>query len=193
MLADENFQWNDEESERNIIDKIVDVDMLIENASPYGMEVVRVEGAWNKSFSDTEFTEFLKVYMKLIMKNPQIFLKVRWNTFVLTFLEGRYTISHKISNKIISSIIALTYNSLIPLILLSVVMIFNPDKKSLIFWLLAFGEAGCIFVLVTETSYMFHMLFVLSTWFSVVLCLKGVPEKSTELFPCRRNIKGGQS
>ena len=187
MLIDPDFQWNDEQSDREAIDKVVNVDLLMEHASPYRMEITSVQGAWNKSFSNADFNEFLKVYVKLVLKNVNIFLKVRWKTFELTFEEGKYTISGLISNRIVSKIIAILYNSVIPLILLSIILLHNRDIKTFVLWLLVLGEAGIIFVLVTETSYMFHMLFYLGAWFSVVLCLKTDPNK--KLFGFFTNAK----
>ena len=182
MLVDPDFQWSDEEHDKEAINNVVNVDLLMEHASPYWMEIASVKGAWNKSFSNVDFRNFLNVYIRLIFKNMDIFFKVRWKTFELTFTEGRYTISHLISNDIISKIVEILYNTTIPLIILSMLLLYNRNGKTLILWLLVFGEAGIIFVLATEASYMFHMLFYLGAWVSVVLCLQATPNKKCTNF-----------
>lgn len=184
MLVSDEFEWCEEEYDREAIDAVISVEALKKYASLTDLKVLHENHeAWNTDFTDEEFWDFIKVYVKLVCKNFAVFLKVRWMTFWYTIKLGTYGWSYFVTlmhhpPAMISLLIQLSYHSLVPLILINIRLLMRRDMKALIMTMLVNGEAVCIFMLGTQIDYMFHFSFLFAGWIVfLLLCEK----KTTEL------------
>lgn len=175
MIVTDGFKWCNKEDDEKIINKVIDVEALKKYASLTDLRVIHEDpDAWKKDYTDEEYSAFVKTYIRLVLKNPYIFIKVRFMTFWYTITEGTYSYGYfstliQNSNVVVKAILAILYNSLLPLVLLVFSVFLKRNIKSFLYALLVGGEACAIFILGTQAEYMFHFTFLLGSWIALLL------------------------
>ena len=66
--------------EIDIINKVLDVEFILENPGNTGEKNFWMEGVV-KDYSDEEYYDYLKAYLKLAIKYPDVTFKSMWNIF----------------------------------------------------------------------------------------------------------------
>lgn len=211
MMIDENFEWCDEKNDRAAIDAIYNVNALIEYASKNidNFQFSELDSEkWNSEFNDEEYGLFVWTYVKLVLKNLEIFAKVRWRTFWYTIVGENALLSARSMNDLLNGIITtvlkgkivppivylvsiinsyIIYNSVIPIILLTIltcILLAKKEWSAIFYWMMVVGEALLIFLFGTETQYMFHIQFYIPAYVGCMLLwgklLKRINKRSVE-------------
>lgn len=195
LMSDERLRCSDEEFKA--IDKIIDVEALKRNASYTSMEIAFAEGekdAWNRNFTEKEWKEFLTSYVKIVVKNFDIFLKYRFKTFWATSgldrgwraygmpIQDRNLIGYKLmvygleedGNIFYKLYYSIAWNTILPSMILIIGLLYSLITKKwwcCIMLLIGIGELVLIFLTVTSSQYMFHFPFVIAGYIALLIML----------------------
>lgn len=168
LIGYDDLKWGnnstDKENGITTINKIFDYDSLKKHSSYLTLDLAYSDpDAWNRNFSQNDFLELVKTYVKLIIYNPLKWLHGRYLTFSTSYSRiggfsyatffGKY-----IDNNIINSIIHFIYAPVAFLFLNFVAIIYYLFRKNKIkFVVSTFGiiEAIMIFIFGTSSHYMF--------------------------------------
>ena len=82
MVSDDNIKITKDEIES--IEKVVSIDLLKKHADHLGAHILYNEDSnnWNRYPEDKEYYGFVKAYIKIVLRNWDLFLKTRWDTFL---------------------------------------------------------------------------------------------------------------
>lgn len=89
MMLQHDLEDNEETNDiLNNIDKVMSVDILKDNPSPYGINAFYVKGLVRENTTDEDYHRFKKSYVKLVLNNLDVFIKYRLETLLAT--SGQY-------------------------------------------------------------------------------------------------------
>lgn len=160
------------------IDKVFDYETLKANSSYTGLKLIyNDDAAWHRDFTDEEFQELTKTYIKLILYNPFRWLKGRYLTFKTSF-SRKGIMSYQIffkkytKNRFINGILQFIYQPILFLTVNVVALIyymFKKQKNKFVMSALALIEAGMMFILNTASTYMFiYPFWYISLFISII-------------------------